>query len=376
MQHPTFTLGIEEEYLIVDHATRDLVPEPNGGFFEACRAAAGERVSAEFLQCQIEVGTRPHASVADAVTELGALRTAIAQCAGEYGYAVLAASTHPFSRWRDQSHSRKPRYEGIRSELGQPADRLMICGMHIHVGIEDDDQRIDLMNQVAYFLPHLLALSTSSPFWQGEDTGLASFRLTVMDALPRSGLPDLLASHADYRQLVDRLVEAGCIEDATKIWWDIRPSERFPTLEQRVTDVCPRLDDVGAIAALYQSLLAFLHGLRARNQCWRLYPPTLILENRWRAQRFGVDGELVDHGQRRQISVATAVDELIAMTGAEAEALGCNGELLGLRRIATGGTSAHRQRRVYGDALAGGADREAASIAVVDALLAEFMVRG
>lgn len=372
MQHPSFTLGIEEEYLVVDRETRDLVSEPDPAFFEACRRAVGDRVSAEFLQCQIEVGTRPHRRVADAVAELGALRAALAERAGEHGYAVLAASTHPFARWQDQSHSRKPRYEGIRSELGLPADRLMICGMHIHVAVEDDDQRIDLMNQAAYFLPHLLALSASSPFWQGGDTSLASYRLTVMDALPRSGLPDVLASHAEYRQLVDRLVEAGCIEDATKIWWDIRPSDRFPTLEQRVTDICPRLDDVAAIAALYQSLLAFLHGLRARNQGWRLYPATLIFENRWRAQRHGVAGTLIDHGQRRPITVAAAVEELIALVGAEAEALGCRDALLGLRRIAADGTSADRQRRVHREALARGAGNDEALVAVVDALLEEF----
>ena len=372
MQAPTFTLGIEEEYLIVDRATRELVAEPSEAFFAACRRGLGDQVSAEFLQCQIEVGTRPHRRVADAVEELARLRAVIARSAEAYGYAVLAAATHPFSQWRDQSHSRKPRYEGIRSEIGQPADRMVICGMHIHVGIDDDDLRIDLMNQATYFLPHMLALSASSPFWEGRDTSLASYRLTVLDALPRSGLPDVLASHADYRDLVDRLVEAGCIEDATKIWWDIRPSARFATLEQRVTDVCPRLDDVAALAALYQSLLAFLCDLRARNQGWRLYPATLILENRWRAQRYGVAGELVDHGRRREITVAAAVDELIGLTEGAAETLGCRAELLGLRRIAAEGTSADRQRRVHREALAGGADEAAALVAVVDALLAEF----
>lgn len=372
MQHPSFTLGIEEEYLVVDRTTRDLVCEPEQGFFHACRAAVGDQVSAEFLQCQIEVGTRPHRRVADAVSELRALRKAVSKCAEQYGYAVLAASTHPFSQWRDQSHSRKPRYEGIRAEIGQPADRLMICGMHIHVGIEDDDQRIDLMNQATYFLPHLLALSTSSPFWQGEDTRLASYRLTVMEALPRSGPPEKLASYSEYRELVDRLVEAHCIEDGTKIWWDMRPSERFPTLEQRVTDVCPLLEDVAAIASLYQSLLSFLHGLRARNQSWRLYPSVLILENRWLAQRHGVEGDLIDHGARRRISVGAAVEELIGLTEADASVLGCRSERLRLRRIAAAGTSATRQRRVYGEAVATGADAKAALIEVVDALLAEF----
>lgn len=373
MERPTFTLGIEEEYLVVDRTTRDLVSEPDPAFFDACRQELGDRVSGEFLQCQIEVGTGPHGRVRDAVDELSSLRTFLAGAAEDHGYAMLAASTHPFSRWRDQSHNRKSRYQSIRSEIGMPADRLMICGMHMHVGIEDDDQRIDLMNQVTYFLPHLLALSTSSPFWQGEDTGLASYRLTVMDALPRSGLPDRMSSHAEYRELVERLVEVECMEDATKIWWDIRPSDRFPTLEQRVTDVCPRLEDVAALAALYQSLLSFLHGLRARNQGWRLYPATLIFENRWRAQRYGVMGELIDHGRRERLPVDAAVDEMIELVAADAEALGCRDALLDLRRIAREGTSADRQRQVRSDALAQGADEREALVAVVDALLAEFL---
>lgn len=375
MRPPSFTVGIEEEYLLVDRLTRELVAEPEEAFFQTCREAVGERVSAEFLQCQVEVGTRPHPKVADAIDELAELRSTIARSAEHYGYAVLAAGTHPFSRWRDQEHSRKPRYEGIRSEIGQPADRMTICGLHVHVGIEDNDQRIDLMNQATYFLPHLLALSTSSPFWEGRDTSLASYRLTVMDTLPRSGLPEVMTSYGEYRDLVDRLCEAGCIEDATKLWWDIRPSERFPTLEQRVTDACPRLDDVAAIPALYQSLLAFLHGLRARNQSWRRYPATLIFENRWRAQRYGVGGDVMDHGQRTQISVATAVEELIALTGSAAGTLSCHAELLGLRRITAGGTSADRQRAVHREAVARGANPQDALIAVVDSILAEFLQR-
>lgn len=376
MRPPSFTVGIEEEYLLVDRETRELVAEPCEAFFRECRDAVGEdRVSAEFLQCQVEVGTRPHPRVADAIEELAILRATIARNAERHGYAALTAGTHPFSRWRDQEHSRKPRYEEIRTEIGLPADRMVICGLHVHVGVEDDDQRIDLMNQAAYFLPHLLALSTSSPFWEGRDTSLASYRLTVMDTLPRSGLPEVLPSYAAYRDLVDRLCEAGCIEDATKLWWDIRPSDRFPTLEQRVTDACPRIDDVAAIAALYQSLLAFLHGLRARNQCWRLYPATLIFENRWRAQRYGVGGDVVDHGQRKEISVAAAVEELIGLAGPAAESLGCHDELQKLRRIIEHGTSADRQRKIYRDAVGEGASAGEALAAVVDALLAEFLMR-
>ncbi len=372
MDRPSFSLGIEEEYLIVHPASRDVVSEPGDAFFAACRAALGDQVSVEFLQCQVEVGTRPHRTVAEAVTELRLLRGAISETAKAFGYRAIAASTHPFARWRDQSHTRKERYEGIWSDIGQPANRLMICGMHMHVGIEDDDQRIDLMNQVAYFLPHLLALSASSPFWEGRDTRLASYRLTVMDALPRTGLPDAMTSFSEYRQLVDHLVTAGCIEDATRIWWDIRPSDRFQTLEQRVTDICPRLADVAALAALYQSLLAFLYRLRCENRQWRRYPTTLILENRWRAQRHGSGGELVDHGRRRLTSMSALVEELIGLTLEDARALGCAEELTDLRRIVVEGTSSTHQRRIHAQALEQGADTEEALRAVVDALIESF----
>ncbi len=372
MDRPSFTLGIEEEYLVVDLGSRSLVSEPAEGFFKACNERLGEQVTNEFLQCQIEVGTRPHAKVRDAIIELRAMRKAIAEVAGTFGYAPIAASTHPFARWRDQHHTRKERYEEIKSDIGLSARRLAICGMHIHVCIEDDDERIDLMNQASYFLPHLLALSCSSPFWEGEDTRLASYRLTVMDALPRTGLPDQMASHSEYRRLVSHLIAAGCIEDATKIWWDIRPSDKYPTLEQRVTDVCSRIEDAAGIAALYQSLLAFLHGLRTCNQRWRIYPATMIRENRWRAQRYGVQGELVDHGASRLTAFEDLVEELIDLVGGDADMLGCKRELLDLRRIAAEGTSATRQRRTHEAALEAGEDGPAAGRAVVDALIAEF----
>ncbi|TPE51636.1 carboxylate-amine ligase [Amaricoccus solimangrovi] len=372
MDRPSLSLGIEEEYLIVDRAERDLVAEPDGAFFEECRAALGEQVSAEFLRCQIEVGTRPCETVAQAVAELRALRATIAECARNHGYAAIAASTHPFARWRDQHHTPKRRYDEIWSDIGAPASRMMICGMHMHVGVEDPDLRIDLMNQITYFLPHLLALSTSSPFWQGQDTRLACYRLTVMDALPRTGLPDTLASDAEYRALVAHLVETGCIEDGTRIWWDIRPSARFPTLEQRVTDVCPRLEDVAALAALFQGLVAFLFRLRRANQRWRIYPPTLILENRWRAQRHGAEARLIDHGRRRPADLEALVEELIELVGPDTEDLGCREELSGLRRIAMEGTSATRQRQVYAGRREAGSDHEAALRAVVDALIEEF----
>ncbi len=372
MERPSFTIGIEEEYLIVDRESRDLVADPDPAFFEACTSDLGERVSAEFLRCQIEVGTRVHATVPEAVAELRELRRRVARQAEQFGYAVIAASTHPFAKWRRQHHTARDRYEGLRNDIGQPARRLLICGMHIHICIEDDDLRIDLMNQVAYFLPHLLAMSCSSPFWEGEDTGLSSYRLSVFDAMPRTGVPDQLSSFSEYRRLIDHLVGAGCIEDGTKIWWDVRPSARFPTLEQRITDVCPLLDDVAAIAATYQSVLHYLWMLRQKNQRWRIYPSTLVRENRWRAQRYGVEGKLIDHGSQKAAEVGDLVDELVLMMEESAAELGCSAELEGIRRIARDGTSARRQRRAHREVVDSGGTQEAALVAVVDGLIGEF----
>jgi glutamate---cysteine ligase / carboxylate-amine ligase len=373
MQRPSFSIGLEEEYLIVDRATGDLVAEPGEAFFETCQRAVGDQVTAEFLQCQVEVGTRPHTTVGEAVADLRRLRAGVAEAAAAHGFAAIAASTHPFARWREQQHTRKERYDGLWSDMGLPAWRMLICAMHVHVGIEDDDLRIDLMNQVAYFLPHMLALSCSSPFWEGDDTRLSSYRLTVFDALPRTGLPDAMASHSEYRRLVGHLVAAGCIEDGTKIWWDVRPSARFPTLECRITDICPRLRDAAALAAMYQALLAYLWRLRVRNQRWRLYPATLIGENRWRAQRYGCEGTLIDLGASRLAPVAELVEEIIALVAEDAAELGCAAEVADLRRIAAEGSSARRQRQTHAAAVAAGAGEAEARRAVVDALMTEFL---
>ena len=372
IERPSFTVGIEEEYLIVERDSRDLVREPEPGFFDRCGELLGGQVTPEYLQCQVEVGTKPHGTVPEAKADLVRMRKGVAEAAAEFGYAPIAASTHPFAQWRTQSHTRKPRYDDLRVDLGAAGRRMLICGCHVHVCVEDDDLRIDLMTQAAYFLPHLLALSCSSPFWGGEDTGLASYRLTVFDALPRTGLPDNLASFGEYRRLVDQLVSAGCIEDATKIWWDIRPSTKYPTLEQRVTDVCSRAEDAACVAALFQSLMAFLFRLRTRNQRWRLYPATLIRENRWRAQRYGTRGQLVDHGRSVMAPFADLIEELIDLIGPDAEALGCRAEVLQARRIAREGTSADRQRAVYEGAVADGAEPQEALRTVVDALIGEF----
>jgi carboxylate-amine ligase len=243
--------------------------------------------------------------------------------------------------------------------------------MHVHVGIEDEELRIDLMNQARYFLPHLLMLSTSSPFWQGEDTGLKSYRLAVFHELPRTGLPQRFESYGEFLRTVDVLVRNGVIEDASKIWWDLRPSVRFPTLEMRVTDICTRIEDALSVAALYVCILRMLYRLRRSNHKWRSYPSFLIEENRWRAQRYSVRDRLFDFGKGELVPFAALIDELLDLIAEDAAVLGCEREAKNALHIATGGTSADRQVQCYEDLLAQGAAPEDALKGVVDQLIAE-----
>ena len=287
---PSFTVGIEEEYLLVDRATRALASDPPAELLRMCQDSRPGEVSPEFLRCQIEIGTPVCGSIAEARKELVRLRRTVADNAAEFGLAPLAASTHPFAEWDEQPHTDKERYNELAETMQVVARRLLICGMHVHVAVEDEALRIDLLSQLSYFLPHLLALSTSSPFWRGRKTGLHSYRLAVFNELPRTGLPDTFASPGEYQRTIDILVKAGLIEDGTKIWWDLRPSARFPTLEMRISDVCTRLDDAVAIAALFRCITRMLWRLRRNNQRWRQYPSFLIDQNRWLAQRDGVSG--------------------------------------------------------------------------------------
>jgi len=374
VEEPSFTIGIEEEYLLVDPDTRDLIQEAPPGFFEACERHIGRRVTPEFLQSQIEVGTSVCRSIAQARDELAALRGAVAGVARDSGLAMLAASTHPFASWDAQRTTPKERYQMLAQDLQEVARRLVISGMHVHVGIEDEDVRVELMGQATYFLPHLLALSTSSPFWHGHDTGLMSYRIAVWDELPRTGLPESFESYAEYRRHVNTLVQAGLIEDATKLWWDIRPSARFPTLEMRVTDVCTRLEDAVCVAALYVCILRMLYRLRRNNQRWRRYAAMLISENRWLAQRYGFAKGLVDFGRGECVPYAELLEELLELVQEDATHFACAAELAHARTILARGTSAHRQRAAFERARAQGAEERAALNAVVDLLIEETLL--
>lgn len=366
---PEFTIGVEEEYLLVEAETRNLVKDPPPSMMKECEELLEGQVGPEFLRSQIEVGTRICHNVQEAREDLVRLRRAVSEVAGRHGMAMIAASTHPFASWDEQLTTDKERYNLLANDLQVVARRLVICGMHVHVGVGDNDLRIDLMNQVSYFLPHLLALSTSSPFWHGVNTGLKSYRMSVFKSMPRTGLPEMFASWSEYRRHVNVLVEAGLIEDATKLWWDVRPSDRYPTLEMRIADICTTLDDGISIAALYLSVLHMLYRRRRLNQRWRTYADMLVEENVWRAQRYGVTGSLMDFGKGELVPYADLVDELIELVRKDADELDCVREVEHARDVVVRGTSADRQLAAYQRALEAGASEQEALVAVVDLLI-------
>ena len=370
-QDPSFTIGIEEEYLLVDPETRNLAEDPPATILEECRKRIGDQVTPEFLRSQIEVGTKICTSIAEAKEELQSLRCCIRDVAEAHGLAVIAASTHPIADWDLQKHTEKDRYNILAQSMQTVARRLLICGMHVHVGIEDDDLRVDLMGQVSYFLPHLLALSTSAPFWRGRETGLKSYRMAVWNEMPRTGLPPQFDSYGEYRRLVEILVGTGVIEDATKLWWDVRPSDKFPTLEMRMTDICTRMEDAISIAACYRCLLRMLWRLRRNNQRWRQYDRFMIAENRWRASRYGIDEGLIDFGKARIVPFPELLEELITLIREDAEFFDCVAEIEHVREILERGTSAHKQVEVWQEACQAGKEDADALRDVVDMLIEE-----
>ncbi len=296
----------------------------------------------------------------------------MAKHAADYGLAPIAASCHPVADWKDQPHTDKERYNQLRKDLAGVARRMLICGMHVHVGIPDKEMRISLVNQLKYFLPHLHALSASSPFWQGQDTGLNSYRLTVFDNLPRTGLPPYMTGWEQFSSTVNLLVDLGLIEDASKIWWDLRPSAKFPTIESRICDVAPRMEVTLTLAALTQCLTRMLWRKSMEGFGWRVVENFLIQENRWRAQRYGVSEGLIDFGRRKMIPFAQALDEILELIAEDAQMLDCVDEVTAARQIMKDGTSADQQRHIYEQALSDGGSQTEALSAVVAFLVAEF----
>jgi carboxylate-amine ligase len=345
MEH-AFTVGVEEEFQIVDPTTWELRSHVSE-LLASSAPAFGDQVKREMHQSIVEVGTKICSSIGELAEEIIKNRRDLADAAERVGLRVAAAGTHPFSNWMDQVISPGERYENIVEELQQLARSLLIFGLHVHVAVPDRSAMIDLMNEARYFLPHLLALSTSSPFWMGRDTGLKSFRTTVFRRFPRTGIPEQFGSWSEYEEYVNLLVELHCIDNAKKIWWDLRPHPTFGTLEFRVCDVptAPRASI--AIAALAQAIVVKLYRLRARNLGFRRYPRALIEENKWRASRWGLDGKLIDFGKRKEVPMRELAVELLEFIDDVVDELGSRREVEYVRKILADGTSAERQVQVF-----------------------------
>ena len=367
---PAFTIGIEEEYLLVDPTDGDLRPasEP---MLSDLRDALGDKVTREFLSCQVEVGTGVCDTVQAARRDLSHLRRTVAAVAARHGVAPIAASCHPWADWMEQDRTDKPRYAQLDEDLGAVARRMLIGGMHVHVGIGDPDTRIAVMNRLTPWMPVLLALSASSPFWQGRDTGLASWRVSVFDGMPRTGLPPRLRDWAAYEASTAPLVDLGVMEDTSKIWWDLRPSDAFPTLEARICDVSPRMEDALTLAALVQGLARMIWRGLADDAA--LPDPLIMKENRWRAQRHGVAEGLIAGQPPAIVPMARFVAEMLDRIAPDTDALGCTAQASRARQIVSDGSSAARQRRIWQAARDDGASDRAAHRAVIKALIADFV---
>ena len=346
MALPEFTIGIEEEYQIIDPESRELGSHIED-FLEEAQVILKDQVQPEMLQSQVEVGSQVCRSIQEARQELVRLRSSVAEVADKKGLWVGAASTHPFSRWTDQQVTEFERYHKHEQAMADVARRMLIFGMHIHVGIEDKDLMIDVMDQARYFLPHLLALSTSSPFWHNRDTGMKSYRSIVFENLPRTGPPPEFESWDEYERFIDTLVKTKSIDEPTKIWWDIRPHPRFPTLEFRVFDICTKVDEAVCLAALTLAIVAKLIKLRLANQSWRRYKNHLVAENKWRALRYGVDGKLIDFGKQKEVPMRFLALEVLDWVDDVLDELDIRQEAEYVKVILAEGTSADRQINVY-----------------------------
>src|SRR5499427_2914472 len=361
---PDFTIGIEEEFQIIDPVTRELRSHITE-MIDQGRMIMGEQVKPEMHQSMVEVGTGVCKNIQEARADLIKLRSTVSGLAEQKGLRIAAASTHPFSRWQEQKITPHERYEALVDEMQVLATSLLIFGMHVHVGIEDREAQIHLMNAARYFLPHVLALSTSSPFWMGTKTGLKSYRSEIFKKFPRTDIPDYFGSWSDYENYVALLIKTGCIDNAKKIWWDVRPHPFFSTLEFRICDIPSRVDEVITIAALFQAIVAKLYKLYRMNMGFRLYRRALVQENKWRAVRWGLDGKLIDFGKQKEVPVRDLVLELLDFVDDVVDGLGSRRELEYVHTILESGTSADRQIRTF--------DETGDMNAVVDRIIAETM---
>jgi carboxylate-amine ligase len=374
---PSLRLGIEEEYQIIDPESRNLryiVTRTARNEQPVLRGYDGDTaLGADLTRTMMELAKPTMGSVAELREALVQQRQAVCALARERGLLMAAAGTHPFASWKQPDMPQHGRYEGVLEEMRVVAKRLLIFGTHIHVAIEHPATAIDVMNVVRYMLPHLLTLTTSSPFWAGRDTGLKSYRAILHENLPRSGIPHYFASPSEYRHYVDLLVRTHCIRSENDIWWDVRPHHEYASLEFRLFDMMPVVEDVVGMVAVVQAVVAWLVDLRARNISFRTYPRSLIEENKWRAERYGLDGKLIDFGKEQQLPARTLVRELLRLIDPYVNRLGTRRDVDHLYTVIERGTSADRQRRIF-QQHGGASNSEVALRAVVDSVVAETMI--
>jgi carboxylate-amine ligase len=343
---PAFTLGIEEEYMVVNPETRELTSHDQRIVEQASRVL-DDQVKAEMHQAVVEVGTGICKDVFEAKKDLSNLRRTVSQVASDNGLRIGASGTHPFSHWSTQLITPNPRYEDIVNELQDAARSNLIFGLHVHVGIADKQMAMHIANSVRYFLPHVYALSTNSPFWEGRNTGFKSFRSKVFDKFPRTGIPDYFNTYEDFIGYVNLLVKTGCIDNAKKIWWDLRVHPFFPTIEFRICDIPMLVDETICIAAIFQALVAKLYKLRTSNLNFMLYTRALINENKWRAGRYGIDGKMIDFGKEEEVKTRLLILELLDFIEDVIDDLGSREAINYVHTMLENGTGADRQLKVY-----------------------------
>ncbi|MGE5276492.1 MAG: carboxylate-amine ligase [Acidobacteriota bacterium] len=346
VEQPAFTLGVEEEFQIIDPQTRELRSHVQQ-ILEEGRRVLKERVKPEMHQSVIELGTGICRNIQDVRRDVGEMRTEIIRLAGRTGMRVAAAGTHPFSNWADQKIFPDPRYDQVVEEMQLLARANLIFGLHVHVGIADRVLAFQILNEACYFLPHLLALSTNSPFWLGRNSGLKSFRSKVFDRFPRTSIPEFFDSPAEFDDFVRILVKTNCVDNGKKIWWDVRPHPFFETIEFRICDIPMRLDETVTLAALIQAICAKLYKLRLQNLGWRRYRRALLLENKWRASRYGIEGKLIDFGKETEVPFRELVAEMLEFVDDVVDELGSRREVEAVNWILDNGTGADRQLKVY-----------------------------
>jgi glutamate---cysteine ligase / carboxylate-amine ligase len=357
-----FTIGIEEEYQVVDPQTRELRSYITQ-ILERGQVILREQIKPEMHQSIVEVGTQPCRTIQQARAEVVRLRGIVSALASEHDLRIVAAGTHPISSWMNQEITPFERYKGVVEEMQELALRLLIFGMHVHVGMPDNETTIQVMNVVRYFLPHLLALSTSSPFWMGRNTGFKSYRSTIFSNFPRTGIPSDFTSYSEFENYINLLIKTKCIDNAKKLWWDIRPHPVFGTLEFRVCDIATRVDECIALAALKQALVVKIYSMFEENTTFRVYRRALINENKWRAQRWGLAGKLIDFGKRDEVDAKALMHELVAFVDDVVDQLGSRQDVEYILKIVDGGSSADRQLEIF---------KETNDLkAVVDNLMAE-----